>query len=117
MSDQVTVRTGGVVVGRKNSTFNLDTARLVLDLARRKYRVYLRGSDRGSHPNHVVMVRLDQDGRLELYRTIHEQPATDKLLASYGRPNWWADLDKYLTLLAPDLMNTSITTEEPCPTL
>lgn len=88
-----------------------------LDLARRKYRVYLRGSDRGSHPNHVIMVRLDETGQLELYRTIHEQPATDKLLASYGRPNWWADLNTYLTLLAPELMNTSITTEEPCPTL
>lgn len=115
MSDKVTVRTGGVVVGRKGTIFDLDTVRLVLDLARRKYRVYLRGSERGSHPNHVVMVRLDDQDRLELYHTIHDQPATSKLRASYGMPNWWTDLDRYLTLLDPKLMENRIT-EESCPT-
>lgn len=109
---KVTIRTGGVVVGRKNSTFDLDSTTMILDLARRGYRVFVRGTD--SYLYHVISVHMHGEF-LVVDHLIHDQPADNDLKSKYGIPDWWSDLQRHLTLLEPELL--TITSEEAsCPT-
>lgn len=114
---KVTIRTGGVVVGRRNRNFDLDTSRLVLDLLRRGYRVFIRNEDQA---HNYVQLGI-RDGVLHLD---HQHPG-----APSDTPDWCIQLERHLELLDARLFNArntnevlipiqlSITpTEEPCQT-
>lgn len=120
MSSLVTVKTGGVLVGRRNRAFDLDVTTVVLDLVRRGYRVYIRGE--GAQQHHVVMLRMHQD-HLDMEWKIGDSDPTRELLARHGKPDWWTTLPLHLSRLLQPADLADMTTNYPlireeaqCPT-
>lgn len=106
MSGRCTIRTGGMVVGRKNSPYNLDTATTVVDLIKRGYQVYLRDEDDKFVTMLIIRKALVAE-ELEVEHSYQNIPMTGN---GFGRaPQWAWELELHLSHLLPTLFESRIT--------